>query len=595
MSARPTATRPRLQRWGLVPALIAGAASTLILVGLIWLISTDRGLVDEQVELDQTPVTVYRPIDTSRAPVVVVAHGFSGSRQMMEPFARTLARNGYVAVSFDFPGHGANPQPLEGEIGEQRRAQQLLEALAAVVDYASALPEYDGRLALLGHSMAGDIAVRYADRRAERNPDPNAGINQVEQPAETAENPEANPEAHSDSRPESRPDVGPASELDAVVAVSPYLSQDLGEHRPGETPDNLLFVYGEWEPQMILDQGRAAVAAVADQPSNEIKPNITYGDHDNGSARRLVIADNVEHISVLYSTTALDAALDWLNQVFNHQGSGWIDARGAWLGLYFFGVVLLAWPLSRLLPRVSSEPLGAGLDWRRLLPAALLPALLTPLLLRPFPSDFLAIAIADYIALHFAVYALLTGLMLLLLRRRPADGQRHEKTAGQLTDSSPLQASATEHNRARISVLGFIVAMLAVIAYQTLSIAVPTDLYVAAFLPDPHRFNILAVLFIATALWFVADEWLTRGRGAFVGAYALTKVLFLVSLMLAVVLNLEELFFLVIIIPAILILFVVFGLFSRWIYRRTGHPLIAALANALAFAFAITASFPIAD
>jgi hypothetical protein len=134
-----------------------------------------------------------------------------------------------------------------------------------------------------------------------------------------------------------------------------------------------------------------------------------------------------------------------------------------------------------------------------------------------------------------------------------------------------------------------------VVAYQTLSIALPTDLYVAAFLPDPHRFGILAVLLIATSVWFVADEWLTRGPGAFKGGYALTKVLFLVSLMLAVVLNLEELFFLVIIIPAILVLFVVFGLFSGWIYQRTRHPLVAALANALAFAIAITSSFPIAD
>ena len=568
MSARLTATRPRIQRWGLVDALVAGAALTLILVGLIWLIATDRGLVDEQVELEQAPMTIYRPTDSSRAPVVVVAHGFSGSRQMMEPFARTLARNGYVAVSFDFPGHGANPLPLEGEIGEQRRAQQLLEALAAVVDYASELPEYDGRLALLGHSMAGDIAMRYADRSAERNPDPNADIDQVEQaddtPDATKQSSETvnDPEANSNSRHEFRPNFEPASELDAIVAVSPYLSQDLGQHRPGETPDNLLFVYGEWEPKMILDQGRAAVSAVADLPSNEIEPNVTYGDHDTGSARRLVIADNVEHISVLYSTTALEAALDWLNQVFNHQDSGWIDTRGAWLGLYFLGVVLLAWPLSRLLPRVSHEPLGAGLDWRRLLPAALLPALLTPLLLRPLPSDFLAIAIADYIALHFAAYALLTGLMLLLLRRRPADGQSHDKMAGQRTEYSVLRTSASEQNGTRISVAGFIVALLAVIAYQTLSIALPTDLYVAAFIPDPHRFGILAVLFIATALWFVADEWLTRGRGAFVGAYALTKVLFLVSLMLAVVLNLEELFFLVIIIPAILVLFVIFGLFQ---------------------------------
>jgi hypothetical protein len=224
-----------------------------------------------------------------------------------------------------------------------------------------------------------------------------------------------------------------------------------------------------------------------------------------------------------------------------------------------------------LLPRVASEPLGAGLDWRRLLPAALLPALLTPLLLRPIPSDFLAIAIADYIALHFALYALLTAVALAVLGKR--------RTARQTSRSGAA----------------FAIALVAVVAYLTLAIAVPTDLYVAAFLPDPHRFHILFVIFVTTLLWFGVDEWLTRGPGAFGGGYALTKVMFLVSLMLAVVLNLEELFFLVIIIPAILILFIVFGLFSGWIYRRTGHPLVAGVANALVFATAITVSFPIAD
>jgi hypothetical protein len=323
---------------------------------------------------------------------------------------------------------------------------------------------------------------------------------------------------------------------------------------------------------MIREQGRAAVAAVADGiTAQQVRPEVTYGEHADGSARRLVIAAGVEHIGVLYSQQSLQAALDWLNQVFDHQGSGWIDTRSRWLGVYFLGVILLAWPLARLLPRVSNTPLGAGLGWRRLLPATLGPALLTPLILRPLPSDFLPIAIADYLALHFALYGLLSAGALWLLGARPGSA------------------------RARVSRSGFALALLAVIGYQALTIMLPTDLYVAALLPDPHRVTILFVLFTATALWLSVDEWLTRGPGAQRGAYTLTKALFLVSLALAVVLDLEQLFFLVIIIPAILILFIVFGLFSGWIYRRTGHPLVGALTNALIFAVAITASFPIAD
>jgi len=62
---------------------------------------------------------------------------------------------------------------------------------------------------------------------------------------------------------------------------------------------------------------------------------------------------------------------------------------------------------------------------------------------------------------------------------------------------------------------------------------------------------------------------------------------------LAVVLDLERLFFLIIITPVIVAFLVVYGLFSSWAYRATGHPAVGALANALAFAIAIGATFPI--
>ena len=39
--------------------------------------------------------------------------------------------------------------------------------------------------------------------------------------------------------------------------------------------------------------------------------------------------------------------------------------------------------------------------------------------------------------------------------------------------------------------------------------------------------------------------------------------------------------------------FLVFGLFSRWTWRATGHPLPAALANALVVAWALAVTFPL--
>ena len=102
---------------------------------------------------------------TAPAPVAVIAHGFAGSRQLMEGFALTLARAGYIAVSYDLEGHGRNPVPMSGDVTKiSGTTQILMDELARVSDAALALPGADGRLALIGHSMASDIVVRQAVR-----------------------------------------------------------------------------------------------------------------------------------------------------------------------------------------------------------------------------------------------------------------------------------------------------------------------------------------------------------------------------------------------------------------------------------------------
>jgi hypothetical protein len=100
-------------------------------------------------------------------------------------------------------------------------------------------------------------------------------------------------------------------------------------------------------------------------------------------------------------------------------------------------------------------------------------------------------------------------------------------------------------------------------------------------------------MLLGTLPFFLADEWLTRGEVAARAAYPVTKLAFLVSILLAVALDAERLFFLLIIVPVIVVFFLIYGLFSRWAYRRTGDPLVGGIANAVGFAWAIAVSFPL--
>lgn len=498
-------------------AIVAAFALAAIALSLSTLRAATNGLTITSSRAGLTPVTVFRPASGESAPVVVIAHGFAGSQQLMQPFAVTLARNGYIAVTFDFPGHGRNPAPLPGGIADDKAASTaLLASLRQVVDYARGLPGVDGKVALLGHSMASDIVIRDA-------------------------------QSHDD--------------IAATVAISVF-SPTVARDRPRD----LMVIVGALEPGVLQNEGLRVVGMASPEPARE---RVTYGDLAAGTARRLVLARGVEHISVLYSGDALRETVGWLNGVFGRDATGFIDARGKWLGLLLVGLVGLGWPLAGFLPAISARPLGADVPWRRLLPIALIPAVATPLLLWKAPTDFLPLIVGDYLAVHFAVYGLLTAAGLWLIRGRERD------------DDGPTVSMAA---------LGIAAGSIA--AYSVVAIGLCIDAFATSFMPVPPRLPLIPAMFAGILPWFAADEWLTRGGHARPGAYIVTKVCFLLSLAGAIALNLHRLFFLIIIVPVILLLFVIYGLFSRWAYRATNHPLAGAIANAVALAWTIGVIFP---
>lgn len=497
--------------------LVGLIATAAILIGLFELHETSRDLNVTRTVVGETPVTVFRRESAAPAPVVVIAHGFAGSQQLMQPFAETLARNGYIAVTFDFLGHGRNPVPIHGDITEGLTiTDALLKELTDVAASARAQPENDGRLAVLGHSMASDIVVRYA-------------------------------QAHRD--------------VEATVAVSVF-----SPVVTPASPRNLLVIVGALEPAMLRNEGLRIVNLTA---GGAAIPGETYGQFSGGTARRLVLARGVEHIGVLYSHDGMVETVRWMNAAFGDRPHEEVDRRGRWLALVFAGIVALAWPLSALLPEVSPSPAGASLGWKALMTAALLPAIVTPLLLWKLPTDFLPILLGDYLTLHFLLYGAVSTAILSYLRK----------------DRPPAIATTVAWKRIAI-------AAAAVSTYNILAFGLPIDAYVFSFLPIPARLPLITAIACGTLPYFMTDEWLTSGRESRRGAYALTKFCFLLSLGIAVALNPTKLFFLVIIAPAILLLFVAFGLISRWSYAATRHPFPGALANGAIFAWAIAVTFP---
>ncbi len=493
-----------LARWAVLILALVGAALSL------WRLEGFRaGVQITPLMVGSTPATVWRLPEAGPAPVVVIAHGFAGSRPLMDGFALALARAGYIAVSYDLQGHGRNPVPMSGDVGAISGTTQLLmDELARVSEAALALPGADGRLALLGHSMASDIVVRQGGR------DPRVG---------------------------------------AVVAVSMF-SQAVTP----DAPRDLLVIAGAWEGMLAAEALRALRLA---DPGADYGQ--TVGDPAAGTGRRAVLAPSVEHVGVLYSATTLRETVGWLDAAFGRESGAGVPMRGGWVALMMVSLVALAWPLSAGLRRFRAAAPPPRLAAVPFLAAVMLPALAVPLVLTRVDTRFLPVLVADYLAVHFAAYGL-AGLTL----AAAFGGLRRGGAGVALALAMPVAAYG-------IGVFGMAL-----------------DRHVVSFVPVAGRIPVVLAMMAGAVPFMLADAVLTEGGRAPLWRVLLVRGVALASLGLAVALDFERLFFLIIILPVILLFYLLFGTAGGWVGRATWRPAAGGIGLGLFLAWALGVTFP---
>ena len=488
----------RMTLWRQVVLLLGLGLALLAL----WQLERARaGLQIDTRSVMQAPVT-RAALPGAEGPLVVVAHGFAGSRQMMQGYALPLARAGYRVWSFDFQGHGRNTVPMSGDVTViEGTTMRLVDQALAVVAAARVAEGWTGPVALLGHSMATDIIIRTAA---------------------------------------ADPGIGP------VVAISAF-SQAVTP----DFPADMLLITGQGEPPLR----RFAIDAL-----RMLDPQAAEGQTvtDGAIRRAAIVAPGVEHVGVLFSRTGQAAALDWLDGFFDRTSDVRPPATGGWLALLLVAIVALAWPLSRRLPKhaMAQPPLSRG----QLALAVLIPAAVAPVLAVMLGLQTLPVLVADHLAVHLFVYGVLQLAILWRCGLRPG----------------PLSWSAA----------GFL------LLWGLGVFGLALDRYGANFLPTVERGWIIAVLILGAVPFMLADA-LVSGAGH--GTWArriLVRLGFLASLGIAVALDTERLFFLVMIAPVILLFYVIHGLMGRWVARRSGAAA-AGLGLGLVLAWALGVSFPL--
>lgn len=479
----------------LVMALVALG---MICLAVVRLEQGRAGLQISELDLGSTPITQYQLTD-STGPIVIVAHGFAGSRQIMQSYSLALAQAGYRVLAFDFQGHGRNLVPMSGDVTSVDGTTALLVAQTQrVIAAARALPNAR-QIAILGHSMATDIIIR-------------ANIAEV-------------------------------SPLDAVIAISMF-SQAV----TAVTPQNLLVISGQWE-QFLRQAGLDAVHLV--DPLAPEGTVATLGD----VTRKTFVAPMVEHVGVLFSPSAVGAAIDWLDRTFGRSNAVAPVPRGGWILALLAGIVIGLYPIVSLLPK-GSKP--AMISTRRFWLAVILPAALTPLLITPFYQNFLPVLVADYVMLHLALFG---ALQWAVLGRQPIG---------------------------RVPVVAVVVLVL----WGVVVFGLALDRYAASFWPNAARLPIIFALSLGTVPAMIADSCVTQAGRASLWRRVIARLALFISLGMAAVLDPENLTFVVIVLPVFVLFFLVHGVMGRWVGRRSGA-MAAGLGLGLSLAWALGVSFPL--
>lgn len=478
--------------------LIPIVALLSVVVSLWQLEGLRRGVDISTMQVELTPVTRYARADAD-GPVVVIAHGFAGSTQMMQAYALTLARAGYRVYGFDFLGHGRNPVPMSGDVTVIDGTTQLL--VDQTLDVINAVAGPGMPTGVLGHSMATDVLIRAA--------------------------------------------LEPDGQIGPVVLLSAF-SQAVTATEPAD----MLLISGEWEPHLRAF-GREAVQMIDTQADEGALVQL-------GAVRRAAMsAPWTEHVSILHSRAAQRAALDWFDTSYNRVSQTNIPASGWWLIGLLAGIVVLTRPLARLLPqRVEvAYPLRARQLWL----VAVAPALIAPVLATWLNPNLLPVMVADYLALHLFFQGAF-GLALLHWFGVRIVG---------------------------VSALG--IAALVIWGLGAFGLAL--DRYGANFIPISERLWVIAALCIGTLPFMLADALVTRGGDAPIWQRWVFRICFFASLGIAVALDFEGLFFLILIAPLMVLFYVVFGLMGRWVAARSG-PATSGIGLGLILAWALGVSFP---
>lgn len=206
---------------------------------------------------------VYDPSKKADSrPGIVVAHGFCGNKQYMQPISIELVKRGFTVISIDFRGHGSS----EGYLPANRRGSELDEDMIAAVEYLESLGIQ--QIGLVGHSMGGFTSIRVAQRYPHR-----------------------------------------------IAATAAYGATPAASDHEIMKVSNLLLLNGKYE--QIFSEKQALDLLQFYAGRDDVETGVQYGDFSQGTAIKAVLGPASEHLLEVFDPVLLYEMVQWFEQCFH--------------------------------------------------------------------------------------------------------------------------------------------------------------------------------------------------------------------------------------------------------------------------------------
>ncbi len=494
---------------------------------------------------------VFEPLDGGlNKPAFIIGHGSMVNKEMVKGYALELAAAGFVAVPFDFRGHG---QSTTGD------SSVRINDVIAIKEYLQTRGDIDmNSLGYIGYSMGGLGQALVHDDTA----------------------------------------------FKCFIGIGTWLYPDL---RRGDStnPLNVLMIQALFDEAVELPYLKESLATRVGIPISNVDSNKLYGSFQQGNATMIYLDDNSNHLTVAWDEDFIREARDWAINSFDIDvvdETFYVNVRALILLVQVIGGIglflLIVDPLSNLILQTKNErEKGAEIKPYRIEASdysikslTVKPILYSLLLGIPGVIIFIPILLVLPLAIAGFVVALLFGqafgLMVLLWRIGKKDD---------LTFKDILKKPFRGRNRfLRQLALGAILAtILYVISYLSIGLN-----YLGLF-PSVTKIWTVPIYFIISFFVILIlnlitqviiqnkfdDSIINTIKILFLGFILPFLYYFVYLLLIGVVLR--SFFYFGTFIPISLVMFTLTSAVSIITYRKTGNITTGAIINAVILTFLI--------